>query len=109
MLKDLKAKGLNEVKKNPSGQLLEPKYLLELLNFVAIDARKRRETERNAALERRLEFFKNKQDAEYRQLVAEEFKKDDEMCEVVLKEILALIDTDQKTFEVTLQVMSQNP
>ena len=40
--------------------MLDPKYMLQLLNFVTQTGRKRRSTERNEALERRLQLYKDK-------------------------------------------------
>ena len=57
--------------------MLDPKYLLRLLNFVTLTGRSRREAERNEALERRLQLHKDKKDDEYRELVKEQFERDD--------------------------------
>lgn len=75
--KELKAAGLDEVKKTPDGQMLDPKYLLRLLNFVTLTGRKRRQADRDEALKRRLELHKEGKDAEYRELVKEQFGQDD--------------------------------
>jgi len=79
IMRELKEANLDEVKKTPDG-MLDPQYLLRLLNFVAKTSRKRRDDERNEALERRLEFYKEGKNDEYRALVKEQFEKDDEMC-----------------------------
>ena len=57
--------------------MLDPKYLLRLLNFVTLTGRSRRETERNEALERRLQLYKEKNEKEYREIVKDQFEKDD--------------------------------
>jgi len=60
ILEELKEAGLDKVKKTPDGTMLDPKYMLQLLNFVTQTGRKRREGERNEALKRRLELYKEK-------------------------------------------------
>ena len=57
--------------------MLDPKYLLRLLNFVTLTGRSRREAERNEALERRLQLYKEKNEKEYREIVKDQFEKDD--------------------------------
>ena len=51
-------------------------------------ARKRLETERNAALKRRLELYKNNQVDEYRELVKEQIDKEDLMNQKVMAELM---------------------
>ena len=56
---ELTAAGLEEVKKAPNGQGLDPQYMLKMLNFVTKAARSRRSAERKAAIDERREHFKN--------------------------------------------------
>lgn len=81
-----------------NGEMLDHNYLLKLLNFVTVSGRKRRETERSAALEERLRLYKAKKDDEYRTLVKSEFEKDDQMCQVVMDDMTKALDLDQKEF-----------
>ena len=76
----LKEAKLDQVKKAPSGNMLDPKYMLELLNFIAKTGRKRREAERNAALEQRRQAYKDQDWKLYHEIVAEQFQKEDLMC-----------------------------
>jgi len=50
--------------------MLESQYLLKLLNFITLTSRKRRQVDRDAALERRLVLHKEGNKKEYRDLVA---------------------------------------
>ena len=110
ILKELQAAGLDKVKKTPDGTMLDPKYMLQLLNFVTQTGRKRRETERNAALERRLQLFKEKKDDEYRELVKEQFEQDDRMAQQVMTELMAeLTETSEQEFGMTMQAMAAQP
>lgn len=93
---ELEAAGLMEIQRH--GEMLDPKYLLKLLNFVTVSGRKRRETERSAALEERLRLYKAKKDDEYKQLVKSEFEKDDQMCQVVMEDLTKALDLDQQEF-----------
>lgn len=54
----LQEAGLDEAKKQ--GGMLEPQYTVKLMNFIAVNARKRRQDERNAALEKRRQCFEAK-------------------------------------------------
>ena len=90
--------------------MLDPKYMLQLLNFVTQTGRKRRESERNEALERRLQLYKDQRDDEYRELVKEQFEKDDKMAQQVMTELMAeLTETSEQEFGMTMQVMAQQP
>ena len=90
--------------------MLDPKYMLQLLNFVTQTGRKRRESERNEALERRLQLYKDQRDDEYRELVKEQFEKDDKMAQQVMTELMAeLTETSEQEFGMTTQVMAQQP
>lgn len=53
IMEELKEAKLDVVKKTASGNMLDPKYMVELLNFVTTTGRKRREGERHQALEAR--------------------------------------------------------
>ena len=107
--RELKAAGLDEVKKTPDGQMLDPKYMLKLLNFVTKTGKARRQEERDAALATRLELFKEKKDDLYRELVKDEFEKDDRMCQAVMQETMGCLDTSEQEFSITMQMMAQNP
>ena len=48
---ELAAAGLDEVMKSPSGQGLEPEYMLKLLQFVTSTGKERRAAERKDALD----------------------------------------------------------
>ena len=67
---ELKEAKLDVVKKGPSGNMLDPKYMVELLNFVTCTGRKRREGERNAAIDARRAAYKANNWEEYREIVA---------------------------------------
>ena len=70
IMEELKEAKLDVVRKGPSGNMLEPKYMVELLNFVTTTGRKRRESERNAAIDARREAYKANNWEEYREIVA---------------------------------------
>ena len=57
--------------------MLDPQYMLKLLNFTTLQARKSYESERNSLLEQRRECLKNEQMNDYRDLVQQIFTKDD--------------------------------
>ena len=108
IMQELQAAGLDKVKKTPDGTMLDPKYMLQLLNFVTLTGRKRRGAEREAALERRLQLFKENNDEEYRALVKEQFEKDDMMSQQVMQELMQeLSETSEQEFGMTMQVMAQ--
>ena len=110
IIAELQEAGLDKVKKTPDGTMLDPKYMLQLLNFVTQTGRKRREGERNEALERRLQLYKDQRDDEYRELVKEQFEKDDKMAQQVMTELMAeLTETSEQEFGMTMQVMAQQP
>ena len=70
---------------------LDPGYLIKLLNFVTTTARKRREGERNAAIEQRRECYKNKDWDTYREIIQSQFMAEDQMCQMVMRETLELL------------------
>ena len=79
--------------------MLDPQYLCKLLNFTTVTARKRSEGERNKLLEQRRECFKNEQWNDYRDLVEQIFKQDDQMCKVVIEEIFEILtETNEQEF-----------
>ena len=71
------------MKKGPTGDLLEPNYMVKLLNFVTQTSRRRREAERSEIRDKRLKAYKAKQFDKYRDYIIEEFYAHDKMCEVV--------------------------
>ena len=98
---ELEAAGLFEVKKQNG--MLDPQYMVKLLNFVTCLSRKRRETERNAALDTRREAFKEKKWDAYRDIVKEQFMAEDQMCQAVLREALeVLTETTEQEFQMTM-------
>ena len=52
----LEEAGLSEAKKQ--GGMLDPQYTIKLMNFIAVNARKQRQSERDEALKQRRELFK---------------------------------------------------
>ena len=83
--------------------MLDPQYMVKLLNFVTCLSRKRRETERSAALETRREAMKVKNWDEYRGIVKEQFMAEDQMCQAVLREALeVLTETTEQEFQMTM-------
>ena len=98
---ELETAGLFEVKKQNG--MLDPQYMVKLLNFVTCLSRKRRETERSAALETRREAMKVKNWDEYRGIVKEQFMAEDQMCQAVLREALeVLTETTEQEFQMTM-------
>ena len=98
---ELETAGLFEVKKQNG--MLDFEYLAKLLNFATCLSRKRRETERNAALEQRREAFKGDKWNEYRDIVKEQFMAEDQMCQAVLREALeVLTETSEQEFQMTM-------
>jgi len=90
--------------------MLDPQYLCKLLNFTTVTARKRSEGERNKLLEQRRECFKNEQWNDYRDLVEQIFKQDDQMCKVVIEEIFEILtETNEQEFQATMAMMAQHP
>lgn len=84
--------------------------MAKLLNFVTQTARKRREGEKSKALAERRECYKEKQWDQYRDIIQEQFMKEDQACQEVMKEVLGCLpDTSEQEFQQTMQVMSQNP
>lgn len=103
VLEELKEAGLESVKKTSDGSMLDPKYLLKLLNFINLTSLKRRAADRNEALERRLQLYKDQQDDEYRTLVKEQIEKDDKMSQQVMQELMeVLADTSEQEFTMTM-------
>lgn len=110
IIDELKEANLDKVRKGPSGNMLEPKYMVELLNFVTTTGRKRREGDRSAALDARRAAYKSSNWEEYREIVSTQFQKEDQMCQLVMKEVLdVLTETSEQEFQMTMQMMAQNP
>ena len=110
IMEELKEAKLDVVKKSASGNMLDPKYMVELLNFVTTTGRKRREGERNQALEARRAAYKANNWDEYREIVATQFQKEDQMCQTVMREVLdVLTETSEQEFQQTMAMMAQNP
>mmetsp|Transcript_20830 Transcript_20830/g.25511 ORF Transcript_20830/g.25511 Transcript_20830/m.25511 type:complete len:243 (+) Transcript_20830:44-772(+) len=110
VMRELTEAGLEKVKKTPDNTMLDPKYMLQLLNFVTKTGRTRRETARNEALDERLRLYKEGKDDEYRELVKQQFEADDQMCQQVMQELMAeLTETNEQEFSMTMQVMAQQP
>ena len=107
--KGLKTAGLDEVKKTPDGQMLDPDYCLRLLNFSILTTHKRRQAERDEERKRRLELFKEGKDAEYRELVKEQLGQEDQMSQAVLQEMMVELDTTESEFSKSFQIISLNP
>jgi len=106
---ELEAADLATVKKAANG-MLEPMYMCQLLNFVTLNGRKRREGERKEAIAQRRECFKNKQWNGYRDIIQEQFMAEDQMCQTVLREVLEfLTDLSEQEFQQTMQTMAQHP
>jgi hypothetical protein len=109
-MQELEAAGLAEVRKGPSGKILAPDYMLKLLNFVTQHARKRREGERKEALEQRRAAFRESNWETYREIIKDQFMKEDQMCQLVMKETLdVLTATDMEEFQMTMAHMAQTP
>lgn len=107
---ELEDAGLAEVKKHPNGAMLDPQYMLKLLNFVTTTARKRRQGDRDAAIAQRREAYKAENWDEYRDIIKDQFMKEDQMCQVVMREVLDhLTDTSEQEFQQTMGMMAQNP
>ena len=95
------------VKKAQGGKTLDPDYMIKLLNFVTTTARKRREEDRKSALEQRREFYKSEQWDEYKSIVSDQFMKEDQMCQVIMREALEfLTDTDEQEFQTTMGMLA---
>ena len=109
LAEELKAAGLAEVKKAPNGAMLHPEYMLKLLNFVALNAKKRNETSRNEALKRRRECYTAENWDEYREIIKDQFNQEEQMMEKVLKDCLdILVETSEQEFQMTMQMMAQD-
>ena len=107
---ELEAAKLNEVRKHPNGNMLAPDYMVKLLNFVTQTARKRRAGEKATAMTQRREAYKSENWAEYREIVREQFMKEDQMCQLIMKEVLdCLPETNEMEFNQTMAQMAQNP
>ena len=106
---ELAAAGLDEVMKSPSGQGLEPEYMLKLLQFVTSTGKERRAAERKDALDQRRQNYKNKDWDAYRNLVKEQFMAEDTMCQAIMAETVGVLDTTEQEFGMTMQMMAQNP
>lgn len=110
LIADLEAAGLDKVKKAPNGSMLDPQYLCKLLNFTTVTARKRNEEERKQLIEQRRACYKNEQWNDYRDIVQQIFQKDDQMCQVVIKEIFEILtETNEQEFQATMGMMAQHP
>ena len=88
---DLEAENLHVVKKGPNGATLDPQYMCKLLNFVTTSGRKRREADRKEALDARRTAFKADNWDDYRDIVRDQFQKEDQMCQIVMREVLELL------------------
>ena len=103
IMEELKEAKLDKVRKGASGNMLEPKYMVELLNFVTTTGRSRRAGERKTALDNRRAAYEGKHWEEYREIVATQFQKEDQMCQTVMKEALdVLTDTNEQEFQMTM-------
>lgn len=90
--------------------MLDPEYFVKLLNFISTTGKKRRADERNVALEERREAYKNKNWDRYREIIGEQFEKEDRMAQSVLRDVLDnLTGTSEQEFQMTMQMMSQHP
>ena len=107
MTDDLAAQKLDVVKKN--GEMLEPEYMVKLLNFMTTSAKKRRTAEREAALNQRREHYKTENWDAYRELVQEQFMKENQMSEIVMREVIEHLQISEQSFQMTMQRMAQNP
>ena len=85
---ELAAQKLDVVKKAPNGNMLDPEYMVKLLNCITTSAKKRREGERNTALAARRELYKSESWDAYRENVQEQFMKENTMSETVMREAL---------------------
>ena len=84
--------------------------MLKLINFSVLALRKRHAAERNEALERRLQLFKDKKDREYRELVIEQHLKDAKMAEQVMKVLMEeLFQASKLEFALTMKFISEQP
>lgn len=106
---ELAAQKLDVVKKAPNGNMLDPEYMVKLLNCITTSAKKRREGERNTALAARRELYKSESWDAYRENVQEQFMKENTMSETVMREALEHLQIQEQTFQMTMQMMAQNP
>lgn len=87
MKDELTNAGLTDVKKRDA--TLESQYVVDLLNFITIQTRKQCLSERNEALEQRRKFFKDERWDDYRNIVKDQFKKEESVCQDAMKEVFA--------------------
>ena len=79
LMNALAAYGLATIKKTIDGAMMDPLYMIRLLNFMALQSKLRRADDREAAIVQRREVFKAENWDEYRNIVKSQFLKDDVM------------------------------
>lgn len=58
----------------------------------------------------RREAFKKDDWDQYRDIVREQFQKEDQMCQIVMREVLEILtETNEQEFQTTMAMMAQHP
>ena len=94
---------MNKVKKGPDGKL-DAKYALDLINFAARTAKKKRNEELEKSLAKRRELFKVQKWDEYSNIVIKDIEANEIEFEIIFKDILELLSITQDDYQ---QIMIQ--